>query len=99
MHRLGGVKRKQARASGAGSDRSKRPGKVPAAIVVRRRSLANTNAGFKAGGISGNQRAPVDAAAIPLIDDGRTHDVQIVLGGQPQRPRDVQRLTVTAAQA
>jgi cyclic beta-1,2-glucan synthetase len=23
---------------------------------------------------------PVDAAAIPLVDDGRTHDVRIVLG-------------------
>jgi hypothetical protein len=24
--------------------------------------------------------APVDASAIPLLDDGGTHDVQIVLG-------------------
>ena len=29
--------------------------------------------------------APVDAAAIPLVDDGRTHDVQIVLGDPPPR--------------
>jgi cyclic beta-1,2-glucan synthetase len=29
--------------------------------------------------------AAVDAAAIPLLNDGRTHDVQIVLGDQPQR--------------
>ena len=29
--------------------------------------------------------APVDAAAIPLQNDGRTHDVQIMLGHQPQR--------------
>ena len=41
--------------------------------------------------------APVDAAAIPLINDGRSHDVQIVLGDQPQHPRDVQRLIVSAA--
>jgi hypothetical protein len=30
---------------------------------------------------------PADAAAIPLLNDGRTHDVQIVLGDQPQRQR------------
>jgi cyclic beta-1,2-glucan synthetase len=41
--------------------------------------------------------APVDAAAIPLLNDGRSHDVQIVLGEQPQLPRDVQRVTVSAA--
>jgi cyclic beta-1,2-glucan synthetase len=41
--------------------------------------------------------APVNAAAIPLINDGRTHDVQIVLGGQPKRERDVQRLIVSSA--
>ena len=29
--------------------------------------------------------APVNAAAIPLLNDGRTHDVQIVLGDHPQR--------------
>ena len=29
--------------------------------------------------------APVDASAIPLLNDGRTHDVQIVLGDTPQR--------------
>ena len=29
--------------------------------------------------------APVDAAAIPLVDDGRQHHVQIVLGDPPQR--------------
>ena len=28
---------------------------------------------------------PVDARAIPLVDDGRTHDVQIVLGDSPRR--------------
>jgi cyclic beta-1,2-glucan synthetase len=27
---------------------------------------------------------PVDATAIPLLNDGRTHDVQIVLGDQPR---------------
>jgi cyclic beta-1,2-glucan synthetase len=41
--------------------------------------------------------APVDAAAIPLVNDGRTHEVQIVLGGQPQRVRDIQRLIATTA--
>jgi hypothetical protein len=40
---------------------------------------------------------PVDAAAIPLINDGRTHDVQIVLGDAPRRERDLQRLIVAAA--
>jgi cyclic beta-1,2-glucan synthetase len=40
--------------------------------------------------------APVNAAAIPLLNDGRTHDVQIVLGDQPQRSRNVQRVAVTA---
>ena len=40
--------------------------------------------------------APVNAAAIPLLNDGRTHDVQIVLGDQPQRELDVQRLTVAS---
>jgi cyclic beta-1,2-glucan synthetase len=29
--------------------------------------------------------AAVDARAIPLVDDGRTHDVQIVLGDPPRR--------------
>jgi cyclic beta-1,2-glucan synthetase len=28
---------------------------------------------------------PVDARAIPLVDDGRTHDVQIELGDSPRR--------------
>jgi cyclic beta-1,2-glucan synthetase len=32
--------------------------------------------------------APVNAAAIPLVNDRRTHDVQIVLGDQPQRQLD-----------
>jgi cyclic beta-1,2-glucan synthetase len=33
--------------------------------------------------------APVNADAVPLLNDGRTHDVQIVLGDQPRpsRPR------------
>src|SRR5713101_1537930 len=35
---------------------------------------------------------PVGASEIPLVNDGRTHDVQIVLGDQPQRDRDVQRM-------
>jgi cyclic beta-1,2-glucan synthetase len=30
--------------------------------------------------------APVDAAAIPLVNDGRTHDVQIVLGDPAALP-------------
>jgi hypothetical protein len=29
--------------------------------------------------------APVNAAAIPLLNDGRTHDVQIVLGNPLER--------------
>jgi hypothetical protein len=40
--------------------------------------------------------APVDASAIPLVNDGRTHDVQIVLGDQPSRQLDVQRLTMAS---
>jgi cyclic beta-1,2-glucan synthetase len=40
--------------------------------------------------------APVNAAAIPLLNDGRTHVVQIVLGDKPRRQRDVQRLTVAS---
>ncbi|OFV90071.1 MAG: carbohydrate-binding protein [Acidobacteria bacterium RIFCSPLOWO2_02_FULL_64_15] len=40
--------------------------------------------------------APVNAAAIPLLNDGRTHDVQIVLGDQRQRQLDVQRLAVAS---
>ena len=40
--------------------------------------------------------AVVNAAAIPLLNDGKTHDVQIVLGDQPRRERDVQRLTVAS---
>jgi cyclic beta-1,2-glucan synthetase len=38
----------------------------------------------------------VNAAAIPLLNDGRTHDVQIVLGDQPRRERDSQRLAVAS---
>ena len=41
--------------------------------------------------------APVNAAAIPLLNDGRTHDVQIVLGDKAEYERDVQRLTVASA--
>ena len=36
--------------------------------------------------------APVNARAIPLRNDGRTHDVQIVLGDQSQRERDAASL-------
>ena len=35
-------------------------------------------------------------ALIPLLDDGRTHVVQIVLGDRPQPSFDTQRLTVAA---
>ena len=38
--------------------------------------------------------APVDPGAIPLLDDGGTHDVQIVLGDHPLRPLDRQRVSV-----
>jgi cyclic beta-1,2-glucan synthetase len=42
--------------------------------------------------------AAVDAQAIPLLNDGRTHDVQIVLGGQqrekPQGSREIERMAV-----
>ena len=38
--------------------------------------------------------ASVDARAIPLVDDGKTHEVQIVLGGQPSRPVEVHRIMV-----
>jgi len=31
--------------------------------------------------------APVDACAIPLVNDGRTHEVRIVLGDAPPRAR------------
>jgi cyclic beta-1,2-glucan synthetase len=40
--------------------------------------------------------ATVHAAAIPLLNDGRTHDVQIVLGDQPQRVLDVLRVAVAS---
>ena len=40
--------------------------------------------------------APVDAGAIPLLNDGGTHTVQIVLGSQPARPRDRQHLAMTS---
>lgn len=39
---------------------------------------------------------PVKSTAIPLVNDGRTHDVQIVLGDPPQRRRDVPRLTAAS---
>ncbi|MBZ5559424.1 MAG: DUF3131 domain-containing protein [Acidobacteriia bacterium] len=39
---------------------------------------------------------PVHAEAIPLVNDGRTHDVQIVLGDLTQHPRNVQRLTAAS---
>jgi len=38
--------------------------------------------------------APVNAAAIPLLNDGRTHDVQIVLGDQSRHALDARRRTV-----
>jgi cyclic beta-1,2-glucan synthetase len=38
----------------------------------------------------------VDAAAIPLRNDGRSHEVQIVLGEPRRGELDVQRLTVAA---
>jgi cyclic beta-1,2-glucan synthetase len=38
--------------------------------------------------------ASVDARAIPLANDGKTHDVQVVLGGQPSRPVEVHRIMV-----
>jgi hypothetical protein len=38
--------------------------------------------------------APVDATAIPLLNDGRTHDVQIVLGDPLLRQLEVPRLAV-----
>jgi cyclic beta-1,2-glucan synthetase len=38
----------------------------------------------------------VDAAAIPLVNDGRTHDVHIVLGVLPESSGDVLRLTATS---
>jgi cyclic beta-1,2-glucan synthetase len=34
---------------------------------------------------------PVNAEAIPLLNDGRAHDVQIVLGDPPNREREVTR--------
>jgi cyclic beta-1,2-glucan synthetase len=39
---------------------------------------------------------PVNAMAIPLLNDGRTHDVQIVLGEPPAHQLDAQRLAVAA---
>jgi cyclic beta-1,2-glucan synthetase len=39
--------------------------------------------------------APIDAAAIPLIDDGRTHAVHVLLGDQPQRAGAVSRLVAS----
>jgi cyclic beta-1,2-glucan synthetase len=40
--------------------------------------------------------APANAAAIPLTNDGRTHDVQVVLGDQVQRPLEVPRAALTS---
>jgi cyclic beta-1,2-glucan synthetase len=40
--------------------------------------------------------APVGASAIPLVNDGRTHEVKIVLGDHAPRTLDVQRLPVAA---
>jgi cyclic beta-1,2-glucan synthetase len=37
--------------------------------------------------------APVEPAAIPLLNDGRTHEVRVVIGDRPPRPPDVQRAT------
>jgi cyclic beta-1,2-glucan synthetase len=40
--------------------------------------------------------ATVNATAIPLLNDGKTHVVQIVLGDQPRRERDGQRLAAAS---
>jgi len=40
--------------------------------------------------------APVDWSAIPLLNDGGTHEVQIVLGDHEPRQRDRQRLAMTS---
>ena len=39
--------------------------------------------------------APVDPAAIPLINDGRTHEVEVVLGDHPHA-LDGQRVTLAS---
>jgi cyclic beta-1,2-glucan synthetase len=41
--------------------------------------------------------APVNAAAIPLVNDGRTHDVRIVLGDPPARARNTPQAETMAA--
>jgi cyclic beta-1,2-glucan synthetase len=41
--------------------------------------------------------APVEAGAVPLHNDGRTHDVQIVLGDPAHRELDVHRPVLTTA--
>ncbi len=41
--------------------------------------------------------APVNAAAIPLINDGRTHEVRIVLGDPAPRVRGVPRVAVAGS--
>jgi cyclic beta-1,2-glucan synthetase len=41
----------------------------------------------------------VNAAAIPLLNDGKTHDVQIVLGDQPRREHHVPGLAVASERA
>jgi cyclic beta-1,2-glucan synthetase len=43
--------------------------------------------------------APVDAGGIPLLNDGRTHDVRVVLGDPRPFQIDVRRLTVTSDRA
>jgi hypothetical protein len=40
--------------------------------------------------------APVDPGAIPLLNDGGTHEVRIVLGDHAPRQPDRQRLTVAS---
>jgi hypothetical protein len=40
--------------------------------------------------------APVDWSAIPLVNDGGTHEVQIVLGDHAPRQPDRQRLTMAS---
>ncbi len=40
--------------------------------------------------------APVDAGAIPLVNDGRTHQVHVRLGDPAPRQLDVHRLTVAS---
>jgi cyclic beta-1,2-glucan synthetase len=40
--------------------------------------------------------APVNAEAIPLVNDGHTHEVRVVLGAPLQRQLDIERQTVAS---